>query len=158
MHWLARLCSVILTLVWLTITYFTVVVPEDPLAPHGWIVLALALLGCAALLAAWRWSRLGGGGAVATGIAYALISWRASLGSGPLAALGLLSAGPFVLLGLLFVVTDRMRAGTFRMSRPIAVSLSMLIVILVLAMLSLLLILGFGNVVTLYSPLATPGG
>jgi len=158
MHWLARVCSVILTLVWLTITYFTVVVPEDPLAPYGWIVLALALLGCAALLAAWRRPRLGGGSAVAAGIAYALISWRASLGSGPLAALGLLSAGPFVLLGLLFVVADRMRAGTFRASRPGVVSLSVLIVILVLAMLSLLLILGFGNVVTLYSPLATPGG
>ncbi len=148
MQWLARTCSVILTLVWLTMTYFAVIAPEDPLAPHGWSLLALALLGCAALLVAWRWPRLGGGIAVAAGIVFALVNWRASLGSGPLAALGLVSAGPFVLLGLLFVGADRIRAGTIRVSRPIAVSLSVLIVILVLVMLSLLLVLGFGNVMT----------
>lgn len=158
MQWFARLCSVILTLVWLAMTYFAVVVPEDPMTAHGWILLALTLLGCAALLAAWRLPSTGGGIAIAAGIAYALISWRASLGSGPLAALGLLSAGPFVLLGILFVGADRMRAGTFRVSRPVAASLSVLIVILVLVMLPLLLVLGFGNVVPLYTPPAKPGG
>ena len=158
MQWFARLCSMILTLVWLAMTYFAVIVPEDPMAAHGWILLALTLLGCAALLAAWRLPRTGGGIAIAVGIAYALINWRASLGSGPLAAIGLLIAGPFILSGLLFVVIDRMRAGALRVSRPVVVSLSVLVVILVLVMLSLSLGLGFGNVVTLYTPPAKPGG
>jgi hypothetical protein len=70
----ARLCSVILTVAWTAFTLFAVLVPEDPMALQGWLLLTLALVACGGLLIAWRLPRTGGSIALVAGIAYVLVN------------------------------------------------------------------------------------
>jgi hypothetical protein len=145
----ARISSVILTLFWVAFTLFAVIVPEDPMAPHGSLLLALALSACAGLLLAWRRPPIGGSIAIVAGVAYLLLNWMANAPlSTMLAAMGLLIAGPFVLTGLAFILGSRAQAEAVRVSRLWASLLAVLVVALVLTMLVLSLGLGIGRVMT----------
>jgi len=143
----ARVSGVILTVVWLAFTLFVVFVPEDPMALHGWFLLALTLVGCAGLLIAWRQPRIGGGIAVAAGLGYMLLNWIANARlSAFLGTFGLLIAGPFVLTGLAFILSSRAQTGAVHESRLWAGLLPVLVVALVVTMLVLSLGLGAGRV------------
>lgn len=143
----ARLCSVILTVAWTAFTLFAVIVPEDPMARHGWLLLALALVACGGLLIAWRLPQIGGGIALVAGVAYMLVNWIANASLATfLGIFGLLIAGPFILTGLAFVLSNRARTDGPPGSPAWAGLLPVLIAALVLATVALWLGLGIGRV------------
>lgn len=138
----ARICSMLLTLLWLLLAGLVIFNTEDPMTPGGRILLACSLVGCAGLLVAWRRPVVGGGIGIAVGLAYALVNWIANADAPPLPLLGLLFAGPFVLTGLLFIAADRRSAGAAPASGARAGLVSALVVVLVLALLAFSLGLG----------------
>lgn len=144
----ARLSGVIITLAWAAFTAFAVIVPEDPMALHGWVLLALGLLACAGLLLAWRRPRFGGIVAIAAGIAYIVVNWIANAGvSTFLGAFGVVMAAPFILTGLVFAFSSRTEADEPHASPAWSVLLVAVVAALVLATVVLSLGLGIGRVV-----------
>lgn len=145
----ARISGVILTLAWAAFTAFAVIVPEDPMALHGWVLLALGLLACAGLLIAWRRPRFGGIIAIAACSAYIAVNWIANAGvSTFLGAFGVVMAAPFILAGLAFAFSSRTEADASHGSRAWSVLLVAVVAALVFATVVLSLGLGIGRVIT----------
>lgn len=145
MKWAPRLCSLLLTFVWLLQGWLAVVDNEDPLTRMGRTLLALALLACAALLLAWRRPWIGGGIASAAAVTFGIVNWFAARGSAPLVMIGLLIAGAFVLTSLLFIVTARFHHAPGRPRWP-GVTFAVLVTLFVLAMTAISLGMGVGHV------------
>lgn len=145
MKWAPRLCSLLLTFVWLLQGWLTIATPEEPTTRVGRALLLLALLACAALLLAWRRPSIGGGIASAAAVTFGVVNWFAARGSAPLVLIGLLIAGAFVLTSLLFIVTARFRQAPGRTRWP-GVTFAFLVTLFVLAMTAISLGMGVGHV------------
>jgi hypothetical protein len=129
----ARICSLLLTLTWLAIAWLVVIASEDPTTRLGRGLVALALLGCAGLLLAWRRPQIGSSVAILAGAAFASVSAFAVPSSVTLAMIGLSMGGAFVLTGLLFRAAAQSESS--RGSRPwLPQVLAALMTLLVLAM------------------------
>ncbi len=148
MKWAPRLCSLLLTFVWLLQGWLTIATPEGPTTRGGRALLSLALLACAALLLAWRRPWLGGGIASAAAVTFGVVNWFAARGSGPLVLIGLLIAGAFVLTSLLFIVMPRFHQVPGR-RRWQGATFAVLVTLLVLAMTAVSLGMGVGQVLML---------
>jgi hypothetical protein len=106
----ARFLSLATSGVFLLITYLAVTSEDGLKAPAIWVLalLALTILAC---LAAWRWEKVGGilvvVGAIGLGISATYSS--SAFGLGAFAFLASLIYGlPFLLVGVLFLLSDRM--------------------------------------------------
>ena len=105
-RWMARLLSIVISIVFLLIIYLAVT-NED--RPHGAAipVLALLLLTILATFAAWRWERVGGLIVVLFALCLSVAAYSASLtfGLGSQSFVpALLYGAPFLLVGILFWV------------------------------------------------------
>lgn len=103
MKWLARTCSLLLTLVWLILAGLTVIAAEDPPTQSGRGLIALALLACAGLLLAWRRPQIGGAVAILAGLALAVVGSLAIPGSTTMMVVGVSMGGALMLTGLMFL-------------------------------------------------------
>lgn len=133
MKWLARTCSLLLTLVWLILAGLTVIAAEDPPTQSGRVLIALALLACAGLLLAWRRPQIGGAVAILAGIAFAVLASFAVPGSVTLVVISVSIGGAFVVTGLLFLAAAHAASAPAMRSGP-ATIVAALVTLLVLAM------------------------